>query len=367
MRDDMACDRCGESRRLGYAFCMHCGEPLDSCPDCEESRGKGMRFCPTCGRPLEIREPPSVLQRLALLAVPVTVLLILFEIVAMVAGVPTAWSWAADGWMKVNVLVPRLESVGSIGGTGLQLFWIILVVALLASAYLVARQTLPAVREKGPDMEERLWRTPLCWIAVLLCADILLNIVIGLVFLDEALGSAEGLETGFNGPSLMTFANAAVWEEVISRVAYIGVPMTVIAALCRRRDFPKYLLGGFGMSRATLVLIVVSATVFGFAHQSGWGDWKILPTFLSGLALGYLYVRFGIHASIMFHFAVDYLAVLMVDELLPVVGLFEVAMIVLGIPCLIEVIRRMYLGRRAVLTMPNLVPEDQERSFWRRE
>lgn len=324
-----------------------------------------MVFCPTCGR--RLAQEPSALEQLVLLAIPVILVLVLIELVVMVAGIPVGWAYAGDHGLKVNVLVPELVSVGTLEGLGLQAFWIILVAVLLASAYLVARQTLPAVSRRGWENGKRLWKTPLCWIAVLLCADILLNLVIGFLFFDEALGNTAGLTTGFNGQSLISFANAAVWEEIICRLVYIGIPMAVVAALCRRRDFPKYLIGGFGMSRLALVLIVVSAAIFGFAHQSGWGDWKILPTFLSGLALGYLYVRFGIHASVLFHFAVDYLAVLIVDEVLPVVGLLEAAMIMLGIPCLLEVLKRMYVKRREVLTMPYLVPDDQERNFWRRE
>jgi hypothetical protein len=55
---------------------------------------------------------------------------------------------------------------------------------------------------------------------------------------------------------------------------------------------------------------VVSSGVFALAHVPGWGWWKFPPTFVAGIALGYLFLRSGILAAILFHFATDFLAVL---------------------------------------------------------
>ena len=128
--------------------------------------------------------------------------------------------------------------------------------------------------------------------------------------LEGALGyhivTPEGLPTGTGPQAVFSYAEAAVWEEVVSRIIPIGIPMVVVAGLCGRRDCLRYLLGGFGMTRVALVLMVVSAVIFGMAHEGSWGAWKILPTVVAGLMMSYLYIRFGVHASIVFHFLMDY-------------------------------------------------------------
>ncbi len=162
-------------------------------------------------------------------------------------------------------------------------------------------------------------------------------------------------------------ADAAVWEEVIVRMAFIGVPMAVLALCHLRKDFWKYLLGGFGMSRLSVVLILVSALVFGFGHLSGWGFWKVLPTTITGIALGYLYVRFGIHVSIAFHFLVDYMAILIDGPTAILMNLIMILIIIASIPCLFDIFRRLRILPKALREMPAVIPPDQESRLFRRD
>ena len=121
------------------------------------------------------------------------------------------------------------------------------------------------------------------------------------------------------------------------------------------------------MSRAALVLIVISSVIFGFGHLSGWGLWKVIPTLISGLAMGYLYVRFGVHASIVFHFIVDYMAVLASGSTALLVSAILMVIIISGIPSLIEIARKLLRAPEAVKGMPNIIPPDQESIFSRRD
>ena len=362
---NMTCDRCDESREAGYEFCIGCGEPIDDCPECDASRSEGFAFCPRCGRALtqpESEKPGPWRPFIALAAAIVTALLVI-EVVALIVGAPSVWSWAADSVQDILILKPELHVAGYIGGLSLQLFWAVQVAVLLASAFILFRQSTGALTQR--DIVEAVSKTPMYHVAMLLCAALLLNV---LVILPE-IGSLEVADTpsGFVPEALYAYANAAVWEEVIARIAFIGVPMAVLAACHLRRDFSLYLLGGFGMSRLALVLIFVSAMVFGFAHMPGWGLWKVLPTFISGFAMGYLYVRFGIHASIMFHFAVDYMGVLVVGPAAIVVSLIMFAVIVLGIPSIIEIARKIWANRSELREMPAVMPPDQESIFFRRD
>lgn len=117
---------------------------------------------------------------------------------------------------------------------------------------------------------------------------------------------------------MMGLAGASVWEEVIVRFLMIGVPLFLIKTLSNKESgsfsedlskkrIPfKELIGGrnvFGRSEVTL--IILSSSLFGLAHL-GWGPWKVVPTFVSGLLFGYLFIRVGLHASIVVHFLIDY-------------------------------------------------------------
>lgn len=347
---------------------MSCGEPLDSCPECETAKANGSRFCPHCGRPLVKPENTSdVLGTIAMIATAIVSILMVLEVVTLVAGISSVWTYCADHGANILLLLPRLTVVGTLEGLPLQIFWILIVVAILLSVYHLIRQTLPALRAEPEERFERIKDTPLFWTATLLCVALFLNVVIMVFQLDAVTGTDSVVTPGFEPDTLYSCANAAVWEEIITRVVYIGVPLTIIAAVLRRRDCLRFLLGGFGMSRLALVLIVISAVVFGFGHYDHWGLWKVLPTMISGIAMGYLYVRFGIHASITFHFIVDYMATMTVGPMAAVMSIALILILVLGIPCLIRILKGFGHAREDILGMNNLLPEPQDSRLFRRD
>lgn len=363
----MTCDRCDEDRMAGHLFCKYCGAPL-ACPHCMEARQQGCRFCPSCGRPLETAGGTtmgSILRNIVLCVVPLLVILLTAETVALVVGFTDVLEWAGKNAAEVLVLIPSLETAGYLSGLGLQLYWVVVFAAVAISVAVILWQSLPAARNPSTEeSRERFSETPLFWLTLLLCGSLLLNVIIAVFSMDTS--SADDITVGFVPEALYAFANAAVWEEVITRVAYIGLPMAVLALLSRRRDFLRYLVGGFGMSRLALALMFVSAVIFGFGHLSGWGLWKVLPTTITGLALGYLYIRFGIHVSITFHFIVDYMSVLIEGPVALIVSIVLIVIIIAGIPCLIEILRRLGGAPDAMKRMPNILPPDQESIFSRR-
>ncbi|MFX0067319.1 MAG: CPBP family intramembrane glutamic endopeptidase, partial [Candidatus Hermodarchaeota archaeon] len=120
---------------------------------------------------------------------------------------------------------------------------------------------------------------------------------------------------------LFSITVASVWEEIVFRVVFIGIPLLVIEwGLLRRasKTSPKdYIVGGYekeGLTGLQVIFILVSSALFGWAHIliGDWGVWKFIPTFIAGLAFGYLFLTRGLHAAILFHFAVDYLAAVVV-------------------------------------------------------
>ncbi len=354
----MACNRCDESRTASYNFCMFCREPLNSCADCKRTREEGFSFYPTCGRPLiKSQKPPGTLSMICVYITLVVVILLIAELIIMFAGVLETWTTAKKLSMSVLVLKPELVVVGKISGTVLSVFWIVLVLCITMSVTWLSLQTIPSLRKRGIERIEAFQQTPFYWVGTLLCTSMLLNVIIALFQLDSV-GNTVDVPVGPVPETLLFMADAAVWEEVITRMAFIGVPMVMLALCHLRKDFWKYLLGGFGMSRLSIVLILVSALVFGFGHLSVWGFWKVLPTAITGIALGYLYVRFGIHVSITFHFLIDYMATLIDGPTAIFMSLIMILIIIAGIPCLLDIFRRLRILPEALHKMPAVIPPD---------
>jgi hypothetical protein len=106
---------------------------------------------------------------------------------------------------------------------------------------------------------------------------------------------------------MFLLADASVWEEISGRVVLIGIPLLIIRSFTGKRGLQwKQLVGGTAhFGKAEIILILLSAAMFGLAHL-GWGPWKVIPTFVHGLLFGYLFVKVGLHASIVMHFLFDY-------------------------------------------------------------
>ncbi len=111
---------------------------------------------------------------------------------------------------------------------------------------------------------------------------------------------------------IYNLTSAAVFEEIISRILLIGVPLLIIHLLRKnvQKNKHNYILGGgFELNKLTIILIVFSSVTFGLAHAPGWDYWKVVPSLVSGLALGYLFVKKGIYASIILHFTINFLSI----------------------------------------------------------
>jgi hypothetical protein len=111
---------------------------------------------------------------------------------------------------------------------------------------------------------------------------------------------------------LYALARASVWEELITRIPFIGIPLLFVHLYRNRGMKPlySYIIGGnLGVDFASMSLVTICAFMFGFVHMiAGWDAFKILPAMVGGMAMGYLFVKYGIWASIALHFATDYLS-----------------------------------------------------------
>ena len=106
---------------------------------------------------------------------------------------------------------------------------------------------------------------------------------------------------------LYSLFSASVFEELVSRLMLIGIPLLLFALVLKwERPHLRFLIGGgMRVNKVTLFLILFSAIIFAFAHVYSWDFWKVPQVFISGMALGYVFVRHGLFASILLHFSVN--------------------------------------------------------------
>lgn len=332
-----------------------------ACDRCDGSRRAGMRFCPYCGEPLAVAEGPRAftLRDVAALSLPVVAVLLVLEVAYLVGSLGTVWDWCADARLGIYALIPNLVTVTTISGTALQLFWVVTAAAILLSVIALVWRSVGQSKGEG-TLLERLERTDLYRTSSLFCACTAISFIMSLALMSTGNGIEvpEDMVLGNTAAALFAYADAAFWEEIIARVLWIGVPMTAAALILRRgAGSLRLLLGGFGMSRLSVALIVISAAIFGFAHMEGWGLEKVLPTTLSGLVIGYAYVRVGLHAAIGIHFLTDYLAVVAYTGLLVPVALLTWAILILGVVCLALIVYELRLLPGRLRDMPDWLPD----------
>ena len=310
------CDRCDESREKGYRFCIYCGEmlgplPRSGCERCEECRKNGNIYCTYCGKRLVEEENPFLKIGFYIGLVTATLLsfLLLFEYFVALWGIPQVLPHLPDYGSTLILVIPVVVDVVSFNGVMSQIYYLMLVLAVTVCLALYAYKSFGPAKNlfKGDDRSIR--NTAFYDVCVLFST--LFFWEFALILILNALGiETNPLPKRDDWVWMYEFIEASVWEEVITRMLMIGLPVTLVALLMKQegKGSLKYLFGGMGFNKFTIVLIFFSALMFAAGHVGGWGWWKFFPTFAFGLITGYLFCKYGVYATIMMHFLTDYVS-----------------------------------------------------------
>ncbi|MBN1678090.1 MAG: CPBP family intramembrane metalloprotease [Candidatus Thermoplasmatota archaeon] len=218
---------------------------------------------------------------------------------------------ASEAWTEhvLFLAVPFIVPLVTLSGSTLLAYYYLLIVAIIASC------TVFFVRGAGPFFKELMMNAKSREHSVvfatvgLLFATLFFSLLVALL---SDTSADEVPEAATTAEYLFVLANASVWEEIIVRILMIGLPLLVVDFARRRRQtrLRSYVIGGgFEMGILEVLLLIASSAIFGIAHfTGGWGAWKILPAAVGGLAFGYLFLRYGIAASVTLHFGTDYLS-----------------------------------------------------------
>jgi hypothetical protein len=223
------------------------------------------------------------------------------------------------GLFTVNL--PVTPTVGELLFTLTGLYAVLLAVAAAQGGGFVR-----AIKSSAREGMGAFLRNPLTATIMILGATLLATTVLDL--LQTSVGVQTGGLSGDAYSILYTLTLAPLIEEVGFRFFLIGVPLVVVMFLMRGQLGrmakslwrPSAAWEGIGaqdpgaaavpfLKLLTYFLMVLSSVMFGLAHYlsgSGWDIGKVSEAALDGFALAYLYFRYGLHASIIFHWIVDF-------------------------------------------------------------
>jgi hypothetical protein len=220
-----------------------------------------------------------------------------------------------------SVALPLTPSFGE-----LFLFLTALYAIFLVAAAIQGGGVVRALKSASREGMGALLRNPLSGTMMILGATLLATIILDL--LQTSVGVPAGGLSGDPYSLLLSFTLAPLIEEVGFRFFLIGFPLFLVLLLTRSSAGrtlkalwrPSAAWEGVDPAEpgAPLVaplkllvyfLIVLSSILFGLAHYlsgAGWDIGKVSEAALDGVALAYVYVRYGLHASIIFHWVVDF-------------------------------------------------------------
>lgn len=302
------------------------GAPTVNCPRCRMSVSGGANFCPYCGYRLRTPSapvpppfsPPARQTALDVVRGIGTYATLLLTILLTINVIIALWSlWlvlpeTAESKIYLFIVVPWIVNLVELGGVSFALYYLfVVIVVALSFIWMLWKSRKTFIQELMvvdlPSGHSPIYRTGTLFFA-LLSFNFFYYLLLGSLGINP---TTPDYSTGELWKILYSLTNASVWEEIITRVAFIGVPLLSYDALKHRKMHWKsyFLGGGMEVGRKEAMLLVFSSTMFAAAHLSNWDIFKFPPTFIAGLALGYLFIRFGLYASIMLHFAFDYLSV----------------------------------------------------------
>jgi hypothetical protein len=308
--------------------------PSRQCPACGNVLNEEALFCPRCGHNVAgpLRAPyyypyvqaPStgqslkdvargigafaVLVLLVLLVVNVVILIWSIAVIAPIAANPTHGNtlFLIIPWTNPLLILFPVEGIWFL------VYHVLLVVAITACFGWLILKSYRRFFEELSFRPPKKGHSPLYIMGTIFFAVLAFDFIWALLV--ETVG-ATPISPPFGTSELWQlldgFASASVWEELVTRVLWIGVPLLIIDLVTNKMNKPwHYILGGsFNLGRKELVFLLFSSALFSWGHIVNWDAYKLPPTFIAGIAFGYLFLRVGLFASIMLHFSFDYLSI----------------------------------------------------------
>ena len=286
-----------------------------TCDSCERYREEGANFCPECGAqlvrngllPYNVKKRYGFIFYAGIIAAVQGMLIMLVEILIGWGKTSDVMDDLAGSSYTFYYLTPHIHDLVKVNGVWLQAIYVLeMIFVTFCFGYmlwLAYRKLKETYVNYGELKNTAAYEAPVI-LGLILLAEMAYLIFLLIIGID--LDSPEGMDD--SGRMIFSLLNASVYEEILCRLLMIGLPCLIVAMILKR-DGPKskYLLGGAKFEWWMVIFVLFSAIMFGMGHLDNWGGWKFLPTFAFGLATGYVYLRYGLYATVAMHFINDFL------------------------------------------------------------
>jgi hypothetical protein len=147
------------------------------------------------------------------------------------------------------------------------------------------------------------------WLSILILISALIN------FIQESFGIITVPPLDDNNLIQFFYVSLApLLEEFVFRILLVGIPLFVLySGRASIRYFLKCLWTPTSLnildSKKAIFIIIFVGVAFGFAHiafSDSWSDGKFAQATAGGVILGWVYLRYGIVASLLIHWATNY-------------------------------------------------------------
>ncbi len=314
------CTNCGASVDETYRFCSNCGAPTG--PQAHAVPPvPGTPYYQPMPYPPQPRSSLETLKEfgrgIASIGLVVLVLVLITNVAIMIWGSSVVLPIALDPTQGTSLflIIPWTDPLWTfvnVTGVAFGVYYVLLMVAITTSFVWLILKSRVSFKDEISFRPLRAGHSPLYIVGTIFFAVLAFDTVYAILL---ALAGVQVVTPDFPDMQLWQLlqglAAASVWEELIVRVLYIGVPLLLIDFVTKKMKDPRrYLLGGgFKLGAKELILLWVSSGLFAYGHIVSWDAWKIIPAWIAGLAFGYLFLRLGLYASIVLHFSFDYLSV----------------------------------------------------------
>ena len=233
----MSCGRCDECRARGDNFCVYCGEyltpkPRSGCERCDECARNGDSFCKYCGKKLIKEENPFLVIGfvIGMLTVVVLSCTLVFEYFVALWGIPQVWPNLPDYGSTLILVVPVIVEVISFNGVLSQIYYLLLILAVTACLGLFFYKAVKPIQKLSRGDNKTIRETAFFEMPVLFAVLYIWELILVIVL--QGMGvEINGLPDRETWKWMYELLEASVWEEVITRILLIGLPIALIALL----------------------------------------------------------------------------------------------------------------------------------------